>query len=149
MHSILKPLIPLAAAAVVAAYLLVDTRFGVFLLLDVVGAIGEQEPDYDARNGPLDVSAQLEPILAIALPEDIEQPSGIQHRGDRVYISTDQAELFVLDGELKAWTERAELIGGLLLLKQGALEGIEVIDDTLLAIGEFGAIPVWERDDGG
>ena len=141
-------LLALAAVGLVAAYAIVDTRTGVYLLLDVVGSIGEEAPDYDANSGPLVISATLEPIMEIALPEDIEQPSGIQHRGDRVYISTDQAELFVLDGEFRTVTERAELIGGLLLLKQGALEGIEVLDDSLLAIGEFGAIPTWRREGG-
>jgi hypothetical protein len=148
MVSIRTAVLALATVLLVAAYVIVDTRIGAYLVLDVVGAIGDEEPDYDAENGPLVLSGELEPVMEIALPEDIEQPSGIQHRGDRVYISTDQAELFVLDDQFQAWTERAELIGGFLLLKQGALEGIEVIDDTLLAIGEFGAIPVWEREDG-
>lgn len=131
-----------------ATYVIVDTRFGAYVVMDVVGGIGDEEPNYDAQDGPLVLSAQLAPVMEIALPEEIEQPSGIQHRGDRVYISTDQAELFVLDGQLQAWTERTELLGGPLLFKQGSLEGIEVIDDTLLAIGEFGAIPSWRREDG-
>jgi len=136
----------LVVALLLAAYVILDTRIGVFFALDVVGAIGDEDPDYDAQNGPLELSAQLAPVMEIPLPDEIEQPSGIQHRGDRVFISTDQAELFVLDGQFQAQIERADLVGGLLMFKQGSLEGIEVIDDTLLAIGEFGAIRVWGTD---
>ncbi len=147
MSSKLKSVPMLLAAALVVAYVIIDTRIGAFLVMDVVGGIGEEGTDYDARNGPLTLTAQLAPAMEITLPTDMDQPSGIQHRGDRVYISTDQAELFVLDGQFDAWIERVDLIGGPLLFKQGSLEGIEVVDDTVLAIGEFGAIWVWRRTD--
>ena len=79
MRPLFKPLIFLVVAGVLGTYAIVDTRFGVYLLLDVFGAIGEEEPDYDANNGPLALSGRLTPVMEIALPDDIEQPSGIQH----------------------------------------------------------------------
>ena len=79
MRSPLRPLIFLGVAAVLATYAIVDTRFGVYLVLDVFGAIGDEAPDYNADNGPLALSGQLTPVMEVALPADIEQPSGIQH----------------------------------------------------------------------
>ncbi|MEM9345773.1 MAG: hypothetical protein AAGB26_04055 [Planctomycetota bacterium] len=140
-----KTLIAGSAALLLTAgaYFVLDTRLGVHLVVDVLG--GGETTDYDPATGPLQLTGTLEPIDTIPLPPNIQQPSGIQHRGDTVYLSTDQAELFVGNADMTAWPQKTDLIAGPLLLKQGSLEGIEYSDDTLYAIGEFGAIRAWSR----
>ncbi|MEM8713456.1 MAG: hypothetical protein AAGG01_21130 [Planctomycetota bacterium] len=139
-----KALLSLAAAFVVLIYLTVNTRIGVHVVLDMIQGGDEGSVSYDASSGPLEVTRALTPIQQIALPAAVEQPSGIQHRRDLVYISTDQGELFVLNGQFDLVSEAIQLIGGPLLFKQGLLEAIELVDEQLLAVGEFGAIRVWE-----
>lgn len=140
----------LALTIVVAfgAYFVLNTRLGVHFALDVLGG-GDAPPDHDPQTGPLVLTGTLTPVRTIDLPARIQQPSGIQHRGDRVYLSTDQTELFVGDGALSSWSDKTDLVGGPLLLKQGALEAIEFADDTVFAIGEFGAIRAWVREGDG
>ncbi|WP_299772557.1 hypothetical protein [uncultured Pseudoteredinibacter sp.] len=131
-------------AVLISAYVVVNTRLGAYLIIDVIGSSGDSDLTIpSAESGPLRVSRQLEPLAEIAMPKKIEQPSGIQHRGDRIYISTDQAELFILDDKFKIINDSASLVGGPLLFKQGSLEGIEVVDNSVLAIGEFGSIRKW------
>ena len=141
-----KPLILILLACTLAAgaYFVLNTRLGVHFVVDVLGG-GDAATDYDPTTGPLKLTGTLEPIDTIQLPANIQQPSGIQHRGDTVYLSTDQAELFVGNADMTAWPQKTDLIAGPLLLKQGSLEGIEFFDDTLYAIGEFGAIRGWSR----
>ena len=134
--------------AVVGGYLATNTRLGAYIVMDVVGGVGAEQSDYNPETGPLTLTRILKPIRTIPLPAEVEQPSGIQHRGDKVYISTDQAELFVFDGNISSLSERVNLLGGPLLFKQGMLEGIEFDEEKLFAVGEFGAIRVWERANG-
>ncbi|MEM1209536.1 MAG: hypothetical protein AAGI54_09730 [Planctomycetota bacterium] len=136
----------LALAVVLAsgAYFVLNTRLGVHFALDVLGG-GDPPPDHDPQAGPLVLTGTLAPVQTIELPAHIQQPSGIQHRGDRVYLSTDQTELFVGDVALSSWSDKTDLVGGPLLLKQGSLEAIEFADDTVFAIGEFGVIRAWVR----
>lgn len=122
-----------------------NTRLGVHFALDVVSEFGEVEIQTTAEDGPLHITETLLPIKEIKVPIEIDQPSGIQHRGTTIYISTDQTELFELDSNFKITRSVPQLISGPLLFKQGELEGIEVVGDTVLAIGEFGAIKKWQR----
>lgn len=141
-------LVPLLGLAGVTAYLAVNTRMGVHIMLDVLAAGNADAMDYNTETGPLTLISTLEPIDEITLPKAVEQPSGIQHRGDTVYIATDQVELFVLSGDFSSVSRRQELVSGLLIFKQGQLESIEYVDDEVLLAGEFGAIWVWENNGG-
>lgn len=122
-----------------------NTRWGVHVLLDIVGEIGEADERFrDADAGPLKVTASLVPVNQVELPEQIQQPSGIKHRNGQVYICTDQTEIFVLDESFEKQSEPVTLLSGPLLLKQGSLEGIEVDGNQLVAVGEFGSIQTWK-----
>ncbi|MEM1185407.1 MAG: hypothetical protein AAGI53_10460 [Planctomycetota bacterium] len=132
------------AAGGACAYIALNTRLGVHLVLDVLSEIGSpKERQTEASEGPLRLTATLAPIDKIQLPASIEQPSGIKHRNEAVYISTDQTEIFKLDANFQNGSERVYLLGGPLLFKQGSLEGIEVRGDQLVGIGEFGSLPTW------
>lgn len=135
--------LPVASAfllgiACVVTYLAVDTRMGVHLLLDVLLAGNADAMDYDPETGPLTLTNTLQPPQEITLPDSVQQPSGIQHRGGTVYLATDQVELFILIGDFSAVTKRQELASGLLINKQGKLESIECVDGRVLLAGEFG-----------
>lgn len=145
----LKPLgaSSLLAGLLIVGYVAIDTRLGAHVMLDVIGGGDADAASYDASLGPLSLTKMLSPAEEITLPAAIEQPSGIQHRGDRVYVSTDQGELFVLDGRFEQTADSFDLLRGPLLFKQGVLEGIELVDGALLAIGEFGAIRAWTPSD--
>ena len=141
--TIVIPALVLLALAI--THTAINTRLGAHIILDVLGGGEGQAPDHDPATGPLVLTRTLKPLNEITLPQAIEQPSGIQHRGDTVYISTDQTELFVLDADFKNRGEPAVLLPGPLLFKQGSLEAIEYQDNKLYAIGEFGALRVWEN----
>lgn len=127
-------------------HFILDTRLGVHFALDVLSEIGSpEELVASASSGPLRLSAELEPERRVALPTVIQQPSGIKHRNGRVYVCTDQTEVFELDPGFKNPSTAVELVGGPLLFKQGALEGIEIRSGTLLAVGELGAVLAWEK----
>ncbi|MEM0967168.1 MAG: hypothetical protein AAGJ81_13570 [Verrucomicrobiota bacterium] len=137
----------LAAVVLFLAYSILNTRLGVHLVLDVFTELGEEEEVIrPASQGPLKISAVLTPVETIPLPEGIEQPSGIKHRNRKVYISTDQVELFVLGVDFKETKSSTVLRKGPLLFKQGILEGIEVQEGRLIGVGELGEIPVWVKD---
>ena len=130
------------------SYMILNTRFGVHIALDVISEMGEaKEVQTSAADSPLKLTAQLSPIEIIPLPSSIQQPSGIKHRNNNIYISTDQTEVFTLDNNFNLISEPFDLMGGPLLFKQGSLEGIEINGDTLFAIGEFGALPTWLKND--
>ncbi|MEM7229229.1 MAG: hypothetical protein AAF432_10485 [Planctomycetota bacterium] len=143
-----KPALFTAAVVLAAgAYVVMNTRLGVHFALDVISEIGQPKDVLtSATDGPLIVTAMLSPTQTIPLPDAIEQPSGIKHRDDAIYISTDQTEIFTLDTEFRNASTPFTLLGGLLLFKQGSLEGIEVRGDTLFAIGEFGVMPTWSNN---
>ncbi|WOO40790.1 hypothetical protein [Rubellicoccus peritrichatus] len=132
----------------IGIYSLLNTRLGVHIALDVLSEMGSpKEMQTSAEEGPLKLTRELSPIEKITLPSSIEQPSGIKHRNDAVYISTDQTEIFKLDSSLNTASEAFYLLGGPLLFKQGSLEGIEVKGNKLHAIGEFGSMPTWLEND--
>lgn len=126
-------------------YLMLNTRMGVYIALDVIGEFGEVEVQTAAEDGPLVLTATLTPVREVALPEEIEQASGIRIDGERIFICTDQTELFELDNEWNLVSEAMNLVDGLLYFKQGALEGIALEGDKIFAIGEFGAIKCWSQ----
>lgn len=139
----------ICSAATACVYVAVNTRPGVHLMLDVLSELGSvEEPQTAASDAPLRLSASLLPIDRVQLPESIEQPSGIKHRNDAVYISTDQTEIFRLDTDFTNVSDRVYLLGGPLLWKQGSLEGIEVRGNQLVGVGEFGTLPTWTEEHG-
>lgn len=132
------------ATIVSSALLLANTRLGVFLVFDVLGGSTDNLVT-DSNAGPLNISRSLLADSSFTLPDELEQPSGIIVDESTVYISTDQAELFVLDRQFKLKEQKSNLIGGILLLKQGSLEAISLADEQIVGIGEIGVIGNWAR----
>ena len=132
------------AAALIA--LLLFTRFGVFIVFDVLGDLtGSDDLDTEPAAGPLVLDRMLYHTDAITLPGELEQPSGIDITAMQIFVSTDQAELFELSrsGRLENQTD---LLGGPLLLKQGTLESIVFVQDDepeVWGIGELGVLARW------
>ena len=139
----------IAAAALVAVFLvLTTTRFGIFLVFDVLGDVGSDNLPSDPTEGPLVLSGLLNAQERIALPDSLEQGSGLHVDRQHIYVSTDQAELFTLShGGVEA-APVTRLLGGLLIMRQGRLEGIAVRGERLLGIGELGEIAAWRSEDG-
>lgn len=133
----------------VGAYLMMNTRVGVHVALDVIGEFGEVEVQTAAEDGPLVLTGRLTPVREISLPSEIEQASGIRMNDKRIYVCTDQTELFELDHEWNLATDAVTLVEGMLLFKQGSLEGIALDEEQLFAIGEFGAIKCWKQSENG
>ena len=139
----------IAAAVLVAVFLvLTSTRFGVFIVLDVLGGSGAESVPTDPAEGPFLLSGTLNAQELIPLPGSLEQGSGIHVERQHMYISTDQGELFTLSHAGEEAEPASLLLGGLLIFRQGRLEGIAVHDGQLLGIGEMGEIATW-RNDGG
>lgn len=127
--------------------LLFNTRVGVFIVFDVLGdAFGSDNLPTLAAQGPLRLTRSISADERIVLPDAIQQASGLSISGDHILISTDQAELFVIDAEGELQTKPADLIAGPLLLKQGSLEGIQFQSEELVGIGELGALASWSED---
>ncbi|NKB32439.1 MAG: hypothetical protein GKR91_05010 [Pseudomonadales bacterium] len=143
MNTSTKILIVLATI-VGFALVLANTRVGVFLVFDVVGGSTDNLVT-DTSTGPLSTSRSILADSRFSLPPELEQPSGIVVDESTVYISTDQAELFVLDRQFILKEPKSDLIGGILLLKQGSLEAITLVDEQVVGIGEIGVIGVWAR----
>ncbi len=139
----------IAAAALVAVFLLLTTtRFGIFLVFDVLGDVGSDNLPSDPTEGPLVLSGFLSAQQSIPLPGSLEQGSGLHVDRQRIYVSTDQAELFTLSHTGVEAAPVSRLLGGLLIMRQGRLEGITVQGGRLLGIGELGEIATWRSEDG-
>ena len=139
----------IGAAALVAVFLvLTTTRFGIFIVFDVLGDVGSDNLPSDPTEGPLVLSGLLNAQERIALPNSLEQGSGLHVDRQHIYVSTDQAELFTLSHAGSEAGPVNRLIGGLLIMRQGRLEGIAVQGERLLGIGELGEIAAWRREDG-
>lgn len=137
------------ATALVAVFLvLTTTRFGIFIVFDVLGDVGSDNLPSDPTEGPLVLSGFLSAQQRIALPDSLEQGSGLHVDRQHIYVSTDQAELFTLSHAGSEAGPVNRLIGGLLIMRQGRLEGIAVQGERLLGIGELGEIAAWRREDG-
>ncbi|MXW02353.1 MAG: hypothetical protein F4X59_12020 [Holophagales bacterium] len=137
------------AAAVLVGLLLVltTTRFGIFIVFDVLGDVGSDNLPTDPTAGPLVLSGALRAKERIPLPESLEQASGLHVDGQHIYVSTDQAELFTLSHTGVEARPVSRLLGGPLILRQGRLEGIAVDRNRLLGIGELGALRSWRYDE--
>ncbi len=114
-----------AAMTVLAGWLVVDTRWGVFLVFDVLGDLGADELVLDADAAPLRAPTPTLAATRRALPPEIRQPSGIvvDEASGHLLVTTDQAELFELDPELRIISQR-RLARGPLLLRQGSVEAV-------------------------
>jgi len=124
---------------------LVNTRFGVFLVFDVFGDIGDANVQTSPHDGPLDPDRMIRSAATYPLPDVIEQPSGIEYLADRAsfVINTDQAELFELSSEFDSISSKTQLMGGPLLFRQGSIEGVVAIEDSILFAGEIGHLKEW------
>ncbi|MFL2546216.1 MAG: hypothetical protein ACJ0SL_02475 [Candidatus Rariloculaceae bacterium] len=129
----------------VAVLLLTNTRFGVWLLLDAFPD-GDEASNADPRSGPILISEFRSAEPASQLPGGIEQPSGISYveDADRFFVSTDQAELFVLDGALSAFQSSKVLARKPLILRQGSVEAATAISsDSAIVAGEMDSLELW------
>ncbi|MEM7584051.1 MAG: hypothetical protein AAF560_11760 [Acidobacteriota bacterium] len=146
----------LAAAAIVlivVSTLLLTTRLGVWVFLDLLGSLDEQPLPLDASAGPVSSPPFAGPIASLEMPPGIEQPSGITFDPQtRTWaISTDQAELFVLDESMTRVLSRRLLLRTPPLFRQGQIEAVAFVpgartaDDRLAFIGEIGKIQMWRR----
>ena len=117
----LRVIAPTGAIAVLLV--LTTTRFGVFIVFDILGDIGSDNLVVNPEEGPLRIDRTLSAVRLIVTPDQVEQISGLHIDATGIYASTDQVELFHLQetGELQA---SHTLISGPLLLRQGSLEGI-------------------------
>ena len=72
----------IAAAALVAVLLvLTTTRFGIFIVFDVLGDVGSDNLPTDPTKGPLVLSGLLSAQQRIPLPDSLEQGSGLHVDG--------------------------------------------------------------------
>lgn len=150
-------LLALALGLPVVLALLLTTRLGVWVFLDVLGAFDEQAISIDAATGPVSAAPFTGSISSVEMPPGIEQPSGIAFdpRTRTWAISTDQAELFVLDTSMTRVLSRKLLLRTLPLLRQGQLEAVAFVpgngpeEDRLAFTGETGTLEMWRRESGG
>lgn len=122
------------------ATVLLCTRFGVFLMFDVVGDVrGTDNFMTLAADAPVQITHQLEGPTLVPLPKHIEQVSGIDWQGAQMILSTDQAELFFLSEEGAEIQDGGNLYPITpLLLRQGGLESVAQVGDAYWLVGETG-----------
>lgn len=137
-----------AMMLVAVLWVLTSTRFGVFVLFDILGDIGSDNLPTDPTQGPLLLSGTLNAQERIPLPDSLQQGSGLHVDRHHIYVSTDQAELFTLSHAGAEAGPVSQLLGGLLILRQGRLEGIAMREEQLFGIGELGEIAAWRNDEG-
>ncbi len=133
---------------VVVLCVLTSTRLGVFIVFDIFGDIGSDNLPTDPAQGPLVLSGMLDAQERIPLPDSLEQGSGLHVDRQHIYVSTDQAELFTLTHTGAEAGPVSRLLGGLLILRQGRLEGIALREGQLLGVGELGEVAAWRNDEG-
>jgi len=140
-----------ALVAAVLAFGLMNTRIGVFVVLDLVG--GGEDGDFtaDPRSAPIEIEEYATAVPTYNLPTEIEQPSGITYLegSDTFAIVTDQAELFQVTNDFETIRSKTELAGGLLLQRQGSTEAVGALDGARVAIaGEIPTVDIWGSDSG-
>ena len=125
--------IVVAIVLVGAAASLTTTRFGVFVFFDLLGDLGDEALDISPATSPIDVDRVLSGGERLELPRDLSQPSGlvVDQSTNRYLVTTDQGELFELDPQLEV-VERRLLVGGPLLLRQGSVEAITLVQQRRL-----------------
>jgi|GEM_PF-4981259 len=121
-------------------YMLLFTRFGVFLIFDLAGDIsGSDTTPSTYKDAPISVSHVLSDPIEHRLPARIEQVSGLIVEQERLVFATDQTELFF-------WPKGtgSRVSGGSifpltpLLLKQGGIETVAKVDGTYWLAGDQG-----------
>ena len=137
------------AGAVVAAIVLTltNSRLGAYILLDYL-ADDDSGLVADPAAGPLRLSEFVTAVAADALPPQIDQPSGLTYlEADRAFaIVTDQAELFVVSDDFTTVRSTTAVLGGLLVQRQGVVEGAVNIDGQRIAVsGDTGRIDIWRK----
>ena len=145
----LAAVIALVALAAVAL-MLTNSRLGAYILLDYL-TDDDSGLVADPTAGPLELSEFVTAVAANPLPGRIDQPSGLTYlEADRAFaIVTDQAELFVVSDDFADVRSVTALAGGLLVTRQGVMEGGVAIDGQRVAVsGDTGRIDVWRRDSG-
>ena len=139
----------MTACAVVAgiALMLTNSRLGAYILLDYL-TDDDSGLVADPAAGPLELSEFVTAVAADALPTQIDQPSGLTYlEADRAFaIVTDQAELFVVSEDFTTVHSTTTVLGGLLVQRQGVMEGAVSIDGQRIAVsGDTGRIDVWRK----
>ena len=147
-----RTLAALIAFVVLAAIalMLTNSRLGAYILLDYL-TDDDSGLVADPAAGPLELSEFVTAVAADALPGQIDQPSGLTYlEADGAFaIVTDQAELFVVSDDFTDVRSVTALAGGLLVTRQGVMEGGVAIDGQRVAVsGDMGRIDVWRRDSG-
>ncbi len=135
-------LLLLTLATVLACGVLLFTRFGVFLVFDVLADVGAADTSgVTYHDAPIAVSAVLSDPAEIVLPRQIEQVSGILKSGDSLIMSTDQSEVFSMSLMGADDTQGRTLFPTTpLLMRQGRLEAIAQANDVFHLVGEYGAV---------
>lgn len=135
-------LLLLSLATVLASCVLLFTRFGVFLVFDVLADVGAADTSGAAyHDAPLTVSAVLSDPTEIRLPRQIEQVSGILKIDNALIVSTDQSEVFSMNLSDPENTQGRTLFPTTpLLMRQGRLEAIARGHDAYHLVGEYGAV---------
>lgn len=142
---------------VVVSVLLLTTQLGVWVFSDLLGSLDEEPIPLNPAAGPLASANFVGPISGIEMPPQIEQPSGIafDSRARHWVVSTDQAELFVLDELMSRVLSRRVVLKRPPYFRQGRLEAVAFLagdrpsDDRLALTGEIGSIEIWRRQPGG
>lgn len=124
-----------------AAGILLFTRFGVFLVFDIIGDFRETDNfSSTARSAPVSVTHWLSVPENIVLPKEISQVSGIFVTDANLVLSTDQSEIFVLSKDGSKVIDGGNLFRFTpLLLRQGRLEVVTMVGDEFWLAGEHGA----------
>ncbi|MEM6704904.1 MAG: SdiA-regulated domain-containing protein [Acidobacteriota bacterium] len=104
---------------------LTSTKLGVHLIIDGIADIGDEPYSFVADESGLQRTEQAVVVAELPMPDQIDQPSGLVHdpRSDRLYMTTDQAELFVLSTDFQILAKHM-LSGQTLLKRQGSVEAV-------------------------
>lgn len=122
-------------------FVLLFTRFGVFLVFDVLADIGGTDTSGAAyQDAPVRITSVLSDPTEIDLPNQIEQVSGILKTGETLIVSTDQSEVFSIDPNDPSRAQGGNLFPSTpLLMRQGRLEAIAWAGEAFHLVGEHGA----------
>ena len=139
----------IACAAVVGILLmLTNSPLGAYILLDFLGD-DDSGLVADPAAGPLVLSEFVTAVPAVpAMPPQIDQPSGLTYlEADRAFaIVTDQGELFAVSEDFRTVRSVTAVLGGLLLTRQGVMEGAASIDGERIGVsGQTGRIDIWRK----
>lgn len=148
-----RPYMVLAATVMGVAFvgillILANTPLGAYIVLDYL-ADDDSGLVADPAAGPLELTQFVVAVPAApAMPPEIDQPSGLTYlEADRAFaIVTDQGELFVVSEDFRAVRSTTAVLDGLLLFRQGVIEGVADIGGQRIAVsGQTGRIDVWRR----